>query len=164
MLKTYNIYTPLSIIKAFEFNSIRNYWHLSESYDNLSKYIDMDFDGLKNDIVYLMSDKKNRIKLDRNIDDYDKNSGEYNNKHDVLVKLLHLGYLAYDHKSNLKIDYNDEKSNKLIGELFIPNEEVLTSFKVSTENNNWKKVFKKVELSKKLLNDTWNENESGVAN
>ncbi|ORX38766.1 hypothetical protein BCR36DRAFT_374605 [Piromyces finnis] len=108
--KTYEIYTSLSIIKAFEFNSIRNYWHLTESYDNLYKYIDMDFDGLKKDIVYLMSDKKNRIKLDMDIVNFNRNCGEYNNKYDVLVKLVHLGYLAYEYKK----DY-DNKSDKLIG-------------------------------------------------
>ena len=58
---------------------------------------------------------------------------------DVLTLLIHLGYLAYDSKT--------EKA-------FIPNEEVRSAFVLAIRNRGWDEVYKAIENSEKLLKAT----------
>ena len=67
---------------------------------------------------------------------------------DVLTLLIHLGYLAYDSKT--------EKA-------FIPNEEVRSAFVLAIRNRGWDEVYKAIENSEKLLKATLAMNETAVA-
>ena len=37
------------------FGSIRNYWNMTESFEALQTYIDMNFEGLKDDILSMLA-------------------------------------------------------------------------------------------------------------
>jgi len=60
--KKYEMFTPYSVIKSLSLNLIDNYWNKSETYLNLSKFIDLDFSELKNDIAILINNKKTGLK------------------------------------------------------------------------------------------------------
>ena len=92
----------------------------------------MNFDGLKEDVVILMDDRK--IKID--IEKYNNDMKTFVNKDDVLTLLIHLGYLGY---------------NSSIKEVFIPNKEVKEEFKKSTTSKEWKHTMKFLYNSKKKI-------------
>ena len=105
--RKYEIYTPFSIIKSLNNNHIEIYWNKSETFPLLSEYINMDFFGLKEDILCLIDDRKKELKL--------------NYRDDVLIHLVHLGYLAF--KSEKRIVYIPNKEVHEIFEIFTRNEE-----------------------------------------
>jgi len=128
----YEIYTPFSIMNAIKSGNIQNYWVKSETYKLLYRYINMNFDGLKEDVVILMDDKK--IKID--IEKYNNDMKTFVNKDDVLTMLIHLGYLGY---------------NSSTKEVFIPNKEVKEKFKNSTTSKEWKYTMKLLYNSEKIF-------------
>lgn len=142
--KIYNIYSPFSIINAFNYKCIESFWCKSLTSSILSDYLKLDYDGLKEDIVILM--KRNRIKI--NIKTYQNDMTSFENKDDVLTMFIHLGYLGFD---------------KTKSETFIPNKEILEEFENYTKSSNWSVLFKIYQQSKTLLQETWNCNEEIVA-
>lgn len=142
--KNYKLYTTYSIIKAFDNEQISNYWNRTEAFFAISEYINMDFFGLKEDIVRLKNGKSVKI----NIDSYQNDMTSFKCKDDVLTMLVHLGYLSYNAKTK---------------KVCIPNKEVLQDFLYYTESENWTKIGKKLEKSKKLLKETLKCNEERVA-
>ena len=139
-----SIYSPLSVVKAISTGIIQNYWNKTETYVALSEYIKMNLDGLKDSVALLMDG--GRVKV--NISKYQNDMTSFHGSNDVLVMLIHLGYLGYD------VD------NK---EVFIPNNEILDEFKTSTESEEWIDTFKSFKKSQELLKATWNCDEEKVA-
>ena len=139
-----SIYSPLSVVKAISTGIIQNYWNKTETYVALSEYIKMNLDGLKDSVALLMDGGRVRV----NISKYQNDMTSFHGSNDVLVILIHLGYLGYD------VD------NK---EVFIPNNEILDEFKTSTESEEWIDTFKSFKKSRELLKATWNCDEEKVA-
>jgi len=140
----YEIYTPFSIMNAIESENIQNYWIKSETYKLLERYINMNFDGLKEYVAILMDDRKMEIDIEK----YNNDMKTFVNKDDILTMLIHLGYLGY---------------NSSTKEVFIPNREVKEEFKKSTTSKEWKYTMKLLYNSEKILNATLSGNESLVA-
>ncbi len=139
-----SIYSPLSVVKAISNGIIQNYWNKTETYEALAEYIRMNLDGLKDSVALLMDG--GRLKV--NINKYQNDMTSFNGSNDVLVMLIHLGYLGYD---------VDTK------EVFIPNNEILDEFRNSTESEEWIDTFTSFKKSQKLLSATWDCNEEKVA-
>ena len=142
--KTISIYSPLSVIEAISSGVIQNYWNKTETYEALANYIRLNLDGLKDEVALLMGG--GRVKV--NIDKYQNDMTSFNGSNDVLVMLIHLGYLGYD------IDTE---------EAYIPNQEILAEFKNSTESEEWVDTLKAFRESEELLEATWNMDEENVA-
>ena len=138
------IYSPLSVIEAISTGVIQNYWNKTETYEALAEYIRMNYDGLKDAVALLMDG--GRVKV--NISKYQNDMTSFSSSNDVLVMLIHLGYLGYD---------TDAK------EVFIPNCELLDEFKNSTESSEWVDTFTSFKKSQELLKATWECQEERVA-
>ncbi len=82
-----------------------NYWTSTESYEALKIYMEMDFDGLRGDILRMLGGE--RVKV--NTLSFRNDMRNFRIKDDVLTLLIHLGYLAYDAET---------------AETFIPNREI----------------------------------------
>ena len=93
----------------------------TETYEALKIYIDMNFNGLKDDIIKMLGG--NRIKI--SVDTFQNDMTTFASKDDVLTLLVHLGYLAYN--------YNNH-------EVFIPNHEIQEEFITAIESSNWNEV------------------------
>lgn len=106
------IYSPKSVVESLMRRNFGNYWNQTETFEALRVYIDMNFDGLREDIVSMMAGEHIPI----NIDNFSNDMTTFHVKDDVLTLLIHLGYLAFD-----------EKSKKV----FIPNNEILNEYKNS---------------------------------
>lgn len=123
---------------------IRDYWNQTETYEALAEYIRKDYDGLKNAVVLLMNGGRLRIETST----YQNDMTTFHGRDDVLSLLVHLGYLGFDGETN---------------EVFVPNQEVLDEFRVSTMSPEWEEPFLALEHSKELLQATWDKDAGRVA-
>ncbi|MCD7750520.1 MAG: ATP-binding protein [Lachnospiraceae bacterium] len=139
-----SVYNPNSVMKAVNFKRIKNYWTQTETFESLKEYIGMDFDGLKRAIIEMLGGMRVSVKIST----FQNDLTSFQNKHDVLTLLIHLGYLAYDSGTR---------------EAYIPNLEVAEAFESAIDNDNWGIVGEAVSDSEKLLEATLKQDEDAVA-
>ena len=90
-----HVYSPNSVMEAINNEEFQNYWSQTETYESLKVYIEMDFDGLKQRIVEMLGGA--RIKIE--VGSFQNDMTTFHCADDVLTLLIHLGYLAYDSKT-----------------------------------------------------------------
>ena len=139
-----HIYSPNSVIEAVDSREFGNYWSKTETYESLMTYIAMDFKSLRQLIVDMLGG----LKCSVDVESFQNDITSFNSADDVITLLIHMGYLAYDHKTN---------------EVFIPNEEVRGVFLRAVKNDGWEDVMKAVNASEKLLKATLSMDEKAVA-
>jgi hypothetical protein len=139
-----HIYNPLSVVNAMLDGEYQSYWTSTETYEALSLYIDMDFDGLREDIVRILTGEH----LQADVSMYQNDMTTFLSKDDILALLVHLGYLAFD----------GERS-----EVFIPNEEIRGEFIRAVKGNGWCEVLNSIKQSIELLEATWRMDSMSVA-
>ena len=142
--REYEIYSPYSVVSAMLSRQFGNYWNQTETYEALQKYVDWNFDGLKEEVAILMDGGRVPIDITR----YQNDMTTFHSKDDILTMFIHLGYLGYQRETK---------------EVFIPNKEVLDVFKSSTKNRDWTVTFRALQNSQKLLEATWNCDNETVA-
>lgn len=130
-----HIYNPKSVVEAMTSQEFSSYWTSTETYAALKRYIDMDFDGLRADIVQMLGG--GRVKV--NTRSFQNDMRNFNVKDDILTLLIHIGYLGYD----------SEKQ-----EAFIPNKEIIGEFENAMSVGGWSEVMRVLKASEKLLEDT----------
>lgn len=130
-----HIYNPKSVLSALQRRVFESYWTETETYLSLKKYIDMNFDGLKDSILVMVNGGRCEIKTRT----FQNDMLNIRSKDDVLTLLVHLGYLAFD---------RDTK------EVYIPNEEISEEFKNALDSKAWLIVQKALEESEMLLQAT----------
>jgi len=138
-----SIFNPSSVIKALERHRCQSYWAATGAYDQVASYIDMNHEGLKDDIIRMLAGERCHV----DTTGFANDMNEVKSKDDVLTVLIHLGYLAYD--------WDEE-------ECFIPNTEVRKEMANAIKSVNWK-VAKALEESKKLLTATIEGDADAVA-
>ncbi|MBO4373890.1 MAG: AAA family ATPase [Lachnospiraceae bacterium] len=110
----YQIFSPLSVVKAVTTGYIQNYWNKTENYEALAEYIRMNLDGLKDAVALMM--EGGSVKAD--ISTYQNDMTTFTCRDDVFALLINLGYLKYNSETT---------------EVSIPNREILDEFKTSTK-------------------------------
>lgn len=138
-----SIYNPYSVIQAIVRGGCDSYWLTTSAYDQVATYIEMNYEGLKDDVISMLSGGRCPV----NTSGFSNDMYDVRSKDDVLTVLIHLGYLAYD---------ADEK------ECYIPNKEVGIEMTNAVRNRNWM-VSKAIDDSKKLLRATLRGDEEAVA-
>lgn len=138
-----SIYNPYSVIRAIANEECNSYWSSTAAYDSVVTYIEMNYEGLKDDIIYMLSGGRCSVETTG----FSNDMHDIRSKDDVFTVLIHLGYLAYDKKEQ---------------ECFIPNKEVRMEMVNAVSNCQWH-VAKALEASKKLLKATLEGNEEAVA-
>ena len=121
-----------------------NYWTATETYEALKIYIDMNFDGLRPNIVQMLGGGRVRV----NTLSFQNDMRTFKTKDDVLTLLIHLGYLGYDAETK---------------EAFIPNKEIIEEFENAMSTGGWSEIVRILKSSEKLLEDTLLGNEKSVA-
>lgn len=140
----FHIYNPKSVVDALRRHRIDNYWTRTETYESLKKYISMNFDGLKDDVIEMLGGGRCSV----NPDKFQNDMVTFRSKDDVFALLIHLGYLAFDHDRR---------------EVYIPNEEVRSEFVNAIEGSEWNTVVNAISASDKLLRATLKKEEEKVA-
>ena len=88
------VYSPRSVVSCMRFGKIGNYWNQTETFEALKIYIDMNFDGLREDVLSMMAGESVPVNTGSFINDM----ATFRTEDDVLTLLIHLGYLAYDYE------------------------------------------------------------------
>ncbi|MDE7029827.1 MAG: ATP-binding protein [Lachnospiraceae bacterium] len=139
-----HIYNPKSVVEAMRRHKCLSYWTSTETYEALKRYMEMDFDGLRPDIVQMLGGGRVRV----NTRSFQNDMRSFHTKDDVLTLLIHLGYLAYDSDTQ---------------EAFIPNREITGEFENAMSVGGWPNVMKVLKASEKLLADTLRGDAKSVA-
>lgn len=138
-----SIYNPYSVMEAISRGKCGNYWSKTAAYDSVATYIEMNYDGLKDDIIKMLAGGRCSV----NTTGFNNDLHDIRSKDDVFTVLIHLGYLSYD---------EDEQ------ECYIPNKEVRMEMANAVTSCNWK-VAEALEKSKQLLKDTLDGDADAVA-
>lgn len=142
--KFHHIYNPKSVVAAMKSHKFSNYWTSTETYEALKVYMDMNFDGLRSDIVKMLGGEHVRV----NTLSFQNDMRTFRTKDDVLTLLIHLGYLGYIQETK---------------EAFIPNREIAGEFENAMSAGGWAEVMRVLASSEKLLESTLRGDEKGVA-
>lgn len=139
-----HIYNPKSVVEAMTCQYFSSYWTSTETYEALKRYMDMDYDGLRADIVQMLGGGRVRV----NTRSFQNDMRNFKTKDDVLTLLIHLGYLGYDAEKQ---------------EAFIPNKEIIGEFENAMGVGGWSEVMRVLNESEKLLENTLSGDEKSVA-
>ena len=139
-----SMFNPNSVIQAIDAGRCRSFWATTGSYDAVAHYIQMNYEGLKDDVVQMLAGERCKV----NPTKFQNDMSIIGGKDDVLTVLIHLGYLSYDWRKD---------------ECYIPNKEVAGEIVNAVQSNNWTHVVKAVEASEQLLRATLRGDEDAVA-
>ena len=139
-----SMFNPNSVMQAVDIGRCRSFWASTGAYEAVARYIQMNFDGLKDDIIQMLAGGRCKV----NPTKFQNDMSIVRSKDDVLTVLIHLGYLSYSWQKS---------------ECYIPNKEVAGEMVNAIEANNWTEVMKALEASERLLQATLDGDEEAVA-
>ena len=140
----HSIYNPYSVMQAIARGKTKPYWKMTSAPDSLMTFIDMNQEGLQEDIVRLIAGE--RILVDT--DTFQNDLETFTSKDDVLTYMIHLGYLGYNQKTKTA---------------FVPNEEIRQELANAIESRKWDEMAAFQRDSNKLLNATLDMDGASVA-
>ena len=103
----------------------------------------MNFDGLKDDIIRMLSGEHVYV----NTSKFQNDMRIVRSKNDVLTVMIYLGYLAYNYDCK---------------ECYIPNKEVAEEFLNAVEDTTWTQLVEAITASQNLLAATISGNEQAI--
>ena len=139
-----SIFNPNSVMTAIREHKCKSYWAATGAFGRVSDYIQMNYEGLKDDIIAMLAG--GRCAVDPT--SFQNDLLVVNGRDDVLTVLIHLGYLSYD--------WNKE-------ECYIPNREVAGEMVNAVKATKWKNVANALQKSERLLRATLDGDEGAVA-
>lgn len=101
------LYNPRSVVFAFQYNQLSDYWTSSGPYDEIFYYIRNNIDDVRDDLALMISGER----IETRIQQYAAVSMELNTKSEIYSAMLVYGLLTYEN-----------------GEVFIPNKELMRKF------------------------------------
>lgn len=143
-LGEYHVYNPRAVVSLMLQGSFQSYWTQTGTYESILPLINMNFDGLRTDIINMLAgDTVEVIPYS-----FQNDMVSFKDKDDVLTLLIHLGYLGY---------YQQRK------QAFIPNEEIRFEFAMATKMDKWSDLQSFQLESRRLLDDVLEEDADDVA-
>lgn len=110
LLNGYQVYNPKAVVSVMIKGKFRSYWSETGSYEIVVPLICMNFDGLKNAIIEMLSGSDVRVDTAT----FKNDPSNIQNRDDVLTYLIHLGYLGYDEDKETAFVPNEEIRQELI--------------------------------------------------
>ena len=126
------MFNPYAVMRALKRRCFEDYWTSTNAFESLKRYLTMNFEGLKDDVVSLLAD----IPISVNHLRFSNDMHQIESKDDVLTLLCHLGYLSYNQET--------QQAN-------IPNYEVRNEFEVAIAASQWKEVNEALQQSEALM-------------
>ena len=139
-----HMYNPNSVSMAMKKKDFDSYWKNTSSFASINTFITMNYAGLKDDIITMLSGGKVMVEPES----FQNDLSEIHSKDDALTALIHLGYLGYD---------ADRKS------AYIPNYEVGKAFQMALKTGEWSEISRTISRCDELLMATIDGNENKVA-
>ncbi len=139
-----SMFNPNSVMQAVSRRRCKSYWGRTGGFDAVTDYIQMNYEGLKDDIIRMLAGDHSSV----DPTGFQNDMSVIHSLDDVLTVLIHLGYLSYDWKES---------------ECYIPNREVAGEMVNAVKANNWQPVVEAIQQSKQLLQATLDRDEEAVA-
>jgi len=140
-----SLLNPKSVTSSISRKRMGSYWSATGSFEALKDYIMMDFAGIKQDVIKMISGESVPV----NVTKFQNTLQSITNKDNAFTYLIHLGYLSYN--------YEEQTCS-------IPNEEVrLEWVNAIDDEENYAPIMDLIKTSKKLLDATIQGNEEAVA-
>lgn len=144
-IKKTSIYNPNSVMAAIRARRCSNYWAMTEAFDSLQRYIDNDFNGVKETLERLITGEPVRINVFR----FGNDMNNISDNEELFTLLIHLGYLSYD---------PDHK------QAVLPNQEIREEFVEALRGSkSHQELSDLVRRSDHLLESLWMKDEKAVA-
>ena len=139
-----SVYSPKSVISCMRLGRLGNYWNQTETFEALQLYIDMNFEGLRDDILSMLAGEEVPV----NTGSFTNDMATFRTEDDVLTLLIHLGYLGYRYATKT---------------VFIPNGEIRAEFVNAVSVSDWGEVSNALKNSADTLQAIWQGREKQVA-
>ena len=139
-----SMFNPNSVMMALWDGRCRSFWASTGAFDAVANYINMNFDGLKDNIIQMLAG--GRCQVDPT--GFQNDMSVIRTRDDALTVLIHLGYLSYDWEES---------------ECYIPNREVAGEMVNAVKANDWARLTDAIEQSKQLLQATLDGDADAVA-
>ena len=136
-IKGIDIYNPNSVCKAVSRNECISYWSKTSSNDEVSRLINMDFDGVKKDVMNLIEGA--RVLFD--FSNFQNDMVTIKNKNDVFSLLVCLGYLGC----------SDIGSDSDYKQAYVPNKEIKQALMGIIKDQEWYERIENFKRSEGLL-------------
>ncbi len=130
-----SMFNPNSVMQAVREGWCESYWSATGSFEAIASYINMNYDGLKDDITELLAGGRTMVNPKGFLNDL----SEIHSRDDVLTVLIHLAYLTYDRATQ---------------ECYIPNMEVGGEMESAVKENRWEGVTEALKQSRRLVEAT----------
>ena len=127
-----SIFNPSSVMQAIDNGECESYWASTGTYDTVATYIQMNFEGLHDDIIDMLAGGRCKVR----VVGFNNDLHEVTSRDDVLTVLIHLGYLSYDRETR---------------ECYLPNREVAIEMESAVRKTNWLGVIEAIKTSERLL-------------
>lgn len=144
LLDGYQVYNPKAVVSVMTKGRFRSYWSETGSYEVVVPLICMNYDGLRNAIIEMLSGSE--VKVDTAT--FKNDPAKIQNRDDVITYLIHLGYLGCNEDSE---------------SAFVPNEEIRQELITAVRSSNWDELIAFQQESRKLLTATLSMDEKQVA-
>ena len=139
-----SVFNPNSVMKAIHNDWCTSYWASTSAYDTVGHYIQMNYEGLKDDVIKMLGG--GRCKVDPS--GFQNDMSVIRSKSDVFTVLIHLGYLAFD---------------RVKSECYIPNHEVAGEMVNAVRSIHWDVVADALDKSDQLLQAVLDGDSEAVA-
>lgn len=144
MLENQQVYNPKAVVSVMLRGNFQSYWSQTGTYEVVVPLINMDFDGLKQAIIEMVSGST--VEVDTGT--FQNDTVSFSSRDDVITYLIHLGYLAYDQRKQCA---------------FISNEEIRQELLAATKKTKWNELQEFEYQSEQLLEATLDREETLVA-
>ena len=127
-----HMYNPNSVSLAMKRQDFDSYWKNTSAFSSINTFITMNYAGLKDDVMTMVSGGKVMV----DTESFQNDLSEIYSKDDALTALIHLGYLGYD---------ADRSS------AYVPNYEVAKAFQMALKTGSWTEIAKVISRCDELL-------------
>ena len=135
LLENHQVYNPKAVVGVMTKGKFKSYWSETGTFESIVPLINMDFDGLKNAMIEMLSGSV--VEVD--ISSFQNDMVSFSNKDDVLTCLIHLGYLGYDQNCKMA---------------FVPNEEIRQELTAAIRRKEWDEMIDFQRKSLEMLDAT----------
>ena len=132
LLNGYQVYNPKAVVSVMTKGKFRSYWSETGSYEVIVPLICMNYDGLKNAIIEMLSGSE--VKVDTAT--FKNDPAKIQNRDEVLTYLIHLGYLGYNEDTEMA---------------FVPNEEIRQELITAVKSSNWDELIEFQQKSRESM-------------
>ena len=139
-----HMYNPNSVSMAIDRHRFDSYWKNTSSFASINTFITMNYEGLKDDVMAMLSGGKVCV----NTDTFQNDLSTVSSKDEAITALIHLGYLGYDRE-----EYS----------AYIPNYEVKKAYQAALCTGSWSEIAKSIGKCDELLRATINGDAEKVA-